>query len=178
MLVQRTIEADRRLTVAEVADNCGISTSTAFTILTKELNLSRLVSRWVPRMLTKEMKQNRVTMCQALMAKYRADPHNFLTQLVTGDETWLHHYEPETKSQSTQWLEKGSAPPVKAKVVPSAGKRMASVFWDYRRVLIVDWLPVKSTINSDYYIQVLSQLKEKIKENRRGKWNATASEQC
>jgi [histone H3]-lysine36 N-dimethyltransferase SETMAR len=170
-LVRRTIETDRRMTVAEVADKCGISTGTAFSILTKELSLSRLVSRWVPRLLTEEMKQNRVAICRALLVKYHADPHNFLTQLVTGDETWVHHYEPEAKRQSSQWLARGSAPPVKAKAVPSAGKRMASVFWDYKGVVHIDWLPEKATINSDYYIQVLTNLKENINQDRRGKWS-------
>ncbi len=58
---------------------------------------------------------------------------------------------------------------MKTRVVPSAGKRMASMFWDYRGIVLIDWLPEKVTVNSDYYIQVLSNLKEQIKENRRGK---------
>jgi hypothetical protein len=28
------------------------------------------------------------------------DPNDFLLQLVTTDETWLYHYDPETKQQS------------------------------------------------------------------------------
>jgi hypothetical protein len=27
----------------------------------------------------------------------------FLSRIVTGDETWLHHYEPESKRQSMEW---------------------------------------------------------------------------
>ncbi|MCP3667562.1 MAG: hypothetical protein GY696_34560 [Gammaproteobacteria bacterium] len=47
---------------------------------------------------------------------------------------------------------------------------MASVFWDEEGILLIDWLPEKETINSDYYIRVLADLKDAIKENRRGKW--------
>jgi hypothetical protein len=31
------------------------------------------------------------------------DPSNFLSQLVTMDETWLCHYDPQTKEQSMEW---------------------------------------------------------------------------
>jgi hypothetical protein len=27
----------------------------------------------------------------------------FFSRIVTGDETWVHHYEPESKRQSMEW---------------------------------------------------------------------------
>jgi hypothetical protein len=30
------------------------------------------------------------------------DPNDFLSRLVTMDETWLYHYDPETKQQSME----------------------------------------------------------------------------
>ena len=35
-------------------------------------------------------------------AKHRHDP-NFLSRVITGDESWLYDYDPETKQQSSQW---------------------------------------------------------------------------
>jgi hypothetical protein len=32
----------------------------------------------------------------------------FLSRMVTGDETWVHHYEPESKRQSMEWKHPGS----------------------------------------------------------------------
>ena len=29
---------------------------------------------------------------------------NFIGRLVTQDETWIHHFDPETKQQSKQWV--------------------------------------------------------------------------
>lgn len=46
------------------------------------------------------------------------------------DETWVHHYQPETKEQSTVEAFHVTPVPRKAKVTPSAGKVIASVFWD------------------------------------------------
>ena len=53
----------------------------------------------------------------------------FLSRIVTGDETWTHNYEPETKRQSMEWHHPQS-PRKKFKTTPSAGKLMITVFWD------------------------------------------------
>ena len=47
----------------------------------------------------------------------------------------VHHIDPEAKKQSMQWKHPGSPPPKKYKRVPSAGKVMASVFWDKECIL-------------------------------------------
>jgi len=44
------------------------------------------------------------------------------------DETWAHHFDPETKQQSKQWKHVASPTPVKFRKIASAGKVMASVF--------------------------------------------------
>ncbi|UYV73957.1 hypothetical protein LAZ67_11001587 [Cordylochernes scorpioides] len=37
---------------------------------------------------------------------FNSDPH-WLKIVITGDETWVYRYYPETKRQSSQWLEPG-----------------------------------------------------------------------
>jgi hypothetical protein len=34
---------------------------------------------------------------------YEAEGDSFLDSIITGDEMWCHHYEPESKRQSTEW---------------------------------------------------------------------------
>ena len=82
------------------------------------------------------------------------------------DETWVHHFQPETKQQ---WKHHGSPAPKKAKSMISAGKVMASVFWDSKGVLLIDYLSKGQTVTGFYYANLLCQLRHKIKENRRGK---------
>ena len=55
-------------------------------------------------------------------------------RLVTVDETWVHYYEPENKAQSRQGVGPGSPRPKTFKTQPSAGKVMATVFWDAKGV--------------------------------------------
>ena len=69
---------------------------------------------------------------------------------MTLDETWVHYYEPENKAQS-QWVEPGSPRSKKFKTQPSAGKVMAGVFLDAKGVIMLDFLPKRSTITGVYY---------------------------
>ena len=130
--------------------------------------MSRVAARWVPKLLTDENKRQRVDVCRQLLKSWREEK-NFLDRIVTGDESWFHFYEPETKSQSSQWKRRHEPTPTKPKCQKSAGKRMVSIFWDREGILLTDWLPEKTTINSDYYIAELEELRAAIKREQRGK---------
>ena len=71
-------------------------------------------------------------------------------------KTWIHYFTPETKEQSKQWTSLGE-PPKKAKTVKSAGKVMATVFWDARGIIHIEYLPLKQMINDDYYAALLDR---------------------
>ena len=70
---------------------------------------------------------------------------------------------------SRQWLGPGSPRPKKFKTQPSAGKVMATVFWDAKGIIMLDVLPKRSTITGVYYANLLDQLRTTIREKRRGK---------
>ena len=52
------------------------------------------------------------------------DPGDFIGRVVTQDETWVHHFDPESNMQSMQWKHPGSPPPKTFKRVYSEGKVM------------------------------------------------------
>ena len=166
--IEKLVTTERRLKVRELALEVGISTERVHFILTQKLDLRKICARWVPCLLTAEHKAYRVQCCQELLAMYDADPENFWTHLVTGDETWIHHYDPESKQESMEWHHRGSPPPLKAKRERSKNKLMASFFWDSRGVLLLDYLPRGSTLNSEYYCKILERLRYTIKNRRRG----------
>ena len=85
------------------------------------------------------------------------------------DETWLYHYDPETKQQSMEWWYSGSPHPKKFRVQKSAGKVLISIFWDEDGILLSDYLPKGQTINVQYYSSLLVQMKDILKEKLRGK---------
>jgi histone-lysine N-methyltransferase SETMAR len=91
---------------------------------------------------------------------------DFVHRFITMDETWIHHYTPESKQQSKQWTEASCSVPKKTRSVPSARKVMATVFWDAEGIFFIDCLEKSKTITGEYYSNVLSRLGEKIREKR------------
>jgi len=87
------------------------------------------------------------------------------------DETWLYHYDPETKQQSMEWRHSSSPQPTIFRVQKFAGKILTLKFWDQDGILLIDYLPKGQTINAEYYSSLLVQLKDILKEKRR--WNFT-----
>jgi hypothetical protein len=69
--------------------------------------------------------------------------------------------------QSTvDWIECDEPNPKREKNQRSAGKVMASVFWDARGIIFIDYLEKGQTINSEYYIVLLERLNDEIKIKR------------
>jgi len=74
----------------------------------------------------------------------------FMWHIVTGDETWLYDYDPETKQQPKRWKHASSPNPLKFKIHASAGKIMSTVFWDAKGLLLIDYMPHKASITGAY----------------------------
>ncbi|KAL4090659.1 hypothetical protein QTP88_025453 [Uroleucon formosanum] len=162
------VRNDRRLTVRELADEAGISIGSCHEILTENLQMRRVAAKFVPRLLTLEQKENRLTICQDL--KNRSIDPNFIKNIVTGDETWVYGYDPETKAQSSQWKTKFSPRPKKARQVRSSVKTMLIVFFDIEGIVHYEFVPHGQTVNQVFYKDVLMRLREKIRKKRPEKW--------
>ena len=78
-----------------------------------------------------------------------------------------------TRRQSNnQWnggIAAHPAPQKKFRVQKSAGKILASIFWDQDGILLIYYLPKGHAINAAYYSSLMVQLKDILKEKRRGK---------
>ena len=62
--------------------------------------MSKVSARWVPRKLTKDQKRSRLEISRYLLARYGDDPGDFIGRVVTQDEAWVRHFDPESKMQS------------------------------------------------------------------------------
>ena len=65
-----------------------------------------------------------------------------------------------------QWRHTTSSKPKKFKPQKSAGKIMATVFWDAQGLLLVDFLPKGKTFTSEAYIKILQKLRARIRHAR------------
>jgi len=55
----------------------------------------------VPKLLTTEQKQLRLEIAQDMLDCVESDS-SFLNTVITGDESWVCGYDPETEAQSSQ----------------------------------------------------------------------------
>jgi hypothetical protein len=73
------------------------------------------------------------------LLRYADEGNDMLNRIVTGDESYVDHYQPESKRAPMQWKHLSSPSNKKLKVtsMPSAGKVMLIVLWDSQGVLLV-----------------------------------------
>jgi len=90
--VCKAILADSRHDVCEIV---GLSYGTVQRILADNLNMRRISARFAPRLLSDDLKALRVSVCRELKQQARDDPN--ISNIITGDETWVYGYDPETK---------------------------------------------------------------------------------
>lgn len=157
---------DPKLKVREIAETVSISTERVVTILHEHCHMRKLCAKWVPRLLTEQQKRIRVTTSQRNLEYFNNNPNEFLRRFVTMDETWIHHSTPESREGSKQWVEPGGSAPKRPKTQYSAGKVMASVFWDAQGIIFVDYLQKGKTITGEYYASLLYRLVDEIKLKR------------
>ncbi|UYV71036.1 hypothetical protein LAZ67_8001492 [Cordylochernes scorpioides] len=93
-------------------------------------------------------KQQRMKAARDFLEMHRRDGDQPFSRIVTGDESWVHHSIPETNRQSMVWKKPEESAPKKTNVTISAGKVMAIAFWDCKGVLLVDYLPPNTKVNS------------------------------
>jgi len=167
--VCEAIVADRRPTNHDVCEIVGLSYGTVQRILEDNLNVRRISARFVPRLLSDDPKALRVSVCRELKQQARDNP-SFISNIITGDETWVYVYDAETKRQSSQWKSPYSPWPKKACHVRSTVKSMLIVFSDIQGIVHKEFVPLGQTMNGKFYCEVLKRLREGIGHNHPDKW--------
>ena len=126
--IHQKINEDRRFRIDEISEMTGVSWSSCQRILTEDLQMRRVAAKFVPRLLTQDQKNIRLNLCQDLKNQTESDP-NFLTKVITGDESWCYGYDPETKQGSSQWKIPSSPRSKKGRQVRSNKKTMIIAFF-------------------------------------------------
>jgi hypothetical protein len=94
--VNALFQEDRKITVTDIANKLDISCGFTYSIMHEDLGYHKICARWVPKQLTDEKKW----VCMELLQCYHEEGEAFPQWIVTGNETWVHHYEPVTKYQA------------------------------------------------------------------------------
>ncbi len=111
--VRTLLQQNNRMTISDLSTATGLSRTSVHCLLTKDMKLNKLSTKFVPRLLSQEQKDHRVALCRQNLQEFR-DDNSLLEKVITTDESWFSLFEPETKQGSSQWLQKGSVRPQKA----------------------------------------------------------------
>ena len=82
--MREIICVDRRLTIREVAEEVRTAFGMGQKILTEDLQMRCVTAKFVPRLLTAEQKNNRVSVCTDLCERTQNNS-NFMSSVITGD---------------------------------------------------------------------------------------------
>lgn len=148
-IVRNLVQNSSRISTEEIAEKLNIDISTAFRHL-KKIEYTLKLDIWVPHLLTKANKLNRISAAVSLLG--RLNKESFLDRLVTGDEKWILYNNIQRKRTWKQANEHGE-PMEKTNLHPQ--KVMLSVWWDCKGIIYFELLPAGQTINSDKYCQQL-----------------------
>ena len=107
--------------------------------------------------------------CQQLWQESKVIPDNYFDCIVTGDESWIHHYDPLNQFEAKVWKRLGEQTSTRLRQEKSAGKIMMIIFWDKDGVLLTEYLPCGTTINGPCYASIIERLRSVIVEKRCGK---------
>jgi len=124
---------------------------------------------FVPRLLSDDRKVLRISVCRELKQQARDNP-NFISNIITSDETWVYVYDTETKQQSSQWKSPNSPQLKNARQVRSNVKSTLIFFFGIQGIVHKEFVPPGQTVNGKFYCEVLKQLREGIRCKRPDKW--------
>ena len=118
----------------------------------------------MPHLLTDEQKQSQVRLALQIIKKYdKCDPR-CLEEIVTGDETWIYHFQPDSKAKNKVWVSSEGNRPVIASRCKTSNGMLYALFFDLKGpVLQIPVLKGSSVTGNFYGESVLTQLVDFIR---------------
>lgn len=165
--VRSLVRSDRRLTLRMISNELNLNRFTVHNILTQDLDMRKVCAKMVPKNLTTEQKANRRDVCLDLLDRLEREPE-FFSRVITGDESWILEYDPETKRQSREWHTANSPRPKKARMSKSKIKSMLICFFDSQGIVHKEFVPPGQSVNQTFYREVLERLRKRVARVRPG----------
>jgi len=81
-----------------ISSELNLNQFTVHQILTQDLDMRKLCAKMVPKNLMTEQKASERDVCLDLLDRLEREPE-FFSHVITGDESWILEYDPETNAK-------------------------------------------------------------------------------
>ena len=115
----------------------------------------------MPHLLTDEQKQSQVRLASQVIEKC------YLEEIVTGDETWIYHFQPDSKAKNKVWASSEGDRPVIACHCKTSNHMLYVIFFDSKGQVLQIPVPKGSSVTGKFYREsVLTQLVDFYQKRR------------
>ena len=121
----------------------------------------------MPHLLTDEQKQSRIRLASQVIEKFdKFDPRR-LEEIVTGDETWIYYFQPDSKAKNKVWVSSEGNRPVIAHRCKTSNHMLYVMFFDSKGSVLQIPVPKGSSVTGKFYREnVLTQLVDFYQKRR------------
>ena len=111
--------------------------------------------------------ERRLEIATDLLSRFTDEGNEFLSRIVAVDETWVRSYEPELKSQASEWHAPNSPRPAKFRRTQGKIKMLMIFAYDIHGILTSHRVPNGQTVNGKYYREYIQKcLRPSIRKKR------------
>ncbi|KAI6658856.1 Transposase [Oopsacas minuta] len=158
---------DKCIIVNQLEQSMEILSGAIHTILTTELGYRSICGKWVPHKLSENQRLVRLNIAKKLLETYENCDSRRLTEIITGDGTWVYNSTPYSKYKKRSWVRRDEQP---AKIPRSDFRKpkiMYTIFFSSHGIVLQ--LPCESgkgVIATFFTEQVLPNLIKNIEKYR------------
>lgn len=155
-LVKKLMKEDPHLTVDAIAEELSISAGSVYTILTEDLGMKSLTSKWIPHKLMPEHKEQRLALAHEWI-KHLQQKEQW-SKIIFVDEKYVYLCTPGHKQANRCWVEDKSQKTTIVKKSPFDRKVLIIVAVTFIGKCHIEILKKHETVNSERYVTFLKNM--------------------
>ncbi len=156
--IQLIVEADKTVSLRQIATQAGLSVRTIHHALKNNLQLSKCPTHWVTHHLSADQKARRKWISEELNDRL-IDDISILECIVTCDESWFFTYDPASHQSTSSWLSRNERRPQKPRLDQYCPKVMMVAFFDANGLIHREFIPQGAGITGERYLEILRRFR-------------------
>lgn len=160
--VKDKLDEKKDWTVVDLSHELQIPKTSVHRILTKTLNMHKVIGKWIPHVPTEKIIEERCSAASQNLLLLRQHPH-YLRGTLAVDESWVFLYRAPERDQCRFWVSVGEEPPQVPRQHKAEHKRMLIVAMDFNGIAFWHLYDEGETVTADRYISFLDDVVKEFK---------------